>query len=483
MPDVRLSCRLLSLLASVLLAGCAVGPDYQRPAQDVGVAYAHAPAGQWRPAEPGIVRLKSAWWQGFNDPQLDELMTRLSAQNLDLVQAEAQYRQAQAALASSRAGLFPTLDASASRSRAGQGISSANNPATNYSLSATASWELDLWGRVRRGIEASRAGAQASQADLAAMRLSLQSTLAQTYFSVRTSQQQDALLGQTYDEYQRALEMTRNRYAAGVASSADVAAAQAQLEQVRVQRIRLSWQREQSIHALAVLVGQVPAHFNLPAGTMPAQAPEVPVGVPSVLLQHRPDIAAAERRVREANARIGVAQAAWFPDITLSAQGGYRAGEFASWLLAPARFWTIGPALALSLFDGGARSAAVDSAQAGYDAQAAAYRKTVLDAMREVEDALVQSASLVREQAAQNRALAASRETLRQVTTQYKAGLVDYLSVVQAQASALSAEQNTLDLQAQRLTAAVLLMAALGGGYTQPSQDAAKAGQTPASAE
>ncbi|MGB7399488.1 efflux transporter outer membrane subunit [Castellaniella sp.] len=483
MPDVRLSCRLLSLLASVLLAGCAVGPDYQRPVQDVGVVYAHAPAGQWRPAEPRMAQLEPAWWKGFNDPQLDELMTRLSAQNLDLVQAEAQYRQAQAALASSRAGLFPTLDASASRSRVGQGISSANNPATNYSLSATASWELDLWGRVRRGIEASRAGAQASQADLAAMRLSLQSTLAQTYFSVRTSQQQDALLGQTYDEYQRALEMTRNRYAAGVASSADVAAAQAQLEQVRVQRIRLGWQREQSIHALAVLVGQVPAHFNLPAGSMPVQAPEVPVGVPSVLLQLRPDIAAAERRVREANARIGVAQAAWFPDITLSAQGGYRAGEFASWLLAPARFWTIGPALALSLFDGGARSAAVDSAQAGYDAQAAAYRKTVLDAMREVEDALVQSASLVREQAAQNRALAASRETLRQVTNQYKAGLVDYLSVVQAQASALSAEQNTLDLQAQRLTAAVLLMAALGGGYTQPSQDAAKAGQTPVSAE
>nr|WP_323018199.1 efflux transporter outer membrane subunit [Castellaniella sp.] len=468
----------LMLALSLTLGACAVGPDYQRPAQDVGAAYAHAPQGQWRPAQPGGSDLAADWWVTFGDAGLDGLMARLPAGNLDIAQAEAQYRQAQAALGSARAGLLPSLSAAASASRAGQGISSANNPATNYSLSGSVSWEVDLWGRVRRTVEAARAGEQASAADLAAMRLSLQSTLAQTYFGVRASQRQDELLARTLDEYERALQMTRNRYAAGVASSADVAAASAQLDQARVQRIRLGWQREQQVHALSILLGQVPAGFQMPAGAGLPGVPPVPVGVPSALLQQRPDVAAAERRAAQANAKIGVAQAAWFPDLTLDAQGGYRAGEFASWIMAPARFWTLGPSLALSLFDGGARSAALDAARAAYDAQAAQYRKTVLDALREVEDALVQSQALVHEQAAQNRALAAARETLRQVLNQYQAGLVDYLNVVQAQTSALSAEQNALDLQLQRLSATVQLAAALGGGYVEP----VAAGDAPAAA-
>jgi NodT family efflux transporter outer membrane factor (OMF) lipoprotein len=328
---------------------------------------------------------------------------------------------------------------------------------------------------VRRDVESARAGTQAGAADLAAVRLSLQSALAQTYIGVRASQRQDELLARTLDEYERALRMTRNRYAAGVASSADVAAASAQLDQTRVQRIRLGWQREQQVHALAILLGRVPAGFQMPAGERLPRVPTVPVGVPSALLQQRPDVAAAERRAAQANARIGVAKAAWFPDLTLNAQGGYRAGEFASWIMAPARFWTLGPSLALSLFDGGARGAAVESARATYDVQAAQYRKTVLDALREVEVALVQSQALVGEQQAQDRALAAAREALRQVLNQYQAGLVDYLSVVQAQTTALSAEQNVLSLQAQRLTAAVQLVAALGGGYVEPALDAAPA--------
>ncbi|MFC4297685.1 efflux transporter outer membrane subunit [Castellaniella hirudinis] len=469
-PGARLACRatraVLAIAAALALSACAVGPDYQRPVQDVGAAYAHAPEGRWIPADTPPRALPADWWTLFDDGVLDDLMDRMPKGNLDLAQAEAQFRQAHAALDSARAGLFPTLGASTSLTRAGQGVSQAGNPATTYGLSATASWEVDLWGRVRRDVEAARAGEQAGAADLDAMRLSLRSTLAQAYFGVRSSQLQDALLARTLDEYARALEMTRNRLAAGVASPADVAAASMQLDQARAQRIRLGWQREQQAHAIAVLLGQTPASFLLSGSAGLPAVPDVPVGVPSALLLRRPDVAGAERRAAQANARIGVAQAAWFPDLTLSAQGGYRAAEFASWIMTPARFWTLGPTLALSLFDGGARAAAVASARAAYDAQAAAYRKTVLDALREVEDALVQSQALVEEQAARDRALAAARETLRQITNQYRAGLVDYLSVVQAQTSALSAEQTALDVRAQRLTATTQLIAALGGAYS-----------------
>ncbi|KAB0622422.1 efflux transporter outer membrane subunit, partial [Castellaniella defragrans] len=457
---------LLIAAAALVLSACAVGPDYRRPAQDLGAAYAHAPEGRWIRADAAPRELPADWWTLFGDAVLDDLMDRMPRGNLDLAKAEAEFREARAALDSARAGLFPTLDASGAMSRAGQGAAGSGSAGNTYNLSATASWEVDLWGRVRRGVEAARAGEQASAADLDAMRLSLRFALAQAYFGVRASQLQDALLARTLDEYARALEMTRNRLAAGVVSPADVAAASAQLDQARAQRIRLGWQREQQIHAIAVLLGQAPASFRLAGGAVLPTVPEVPVGVPSALLLRRPDVAGAERRVAQANARIGVAQAAWFPDLTLSAQGGYRAAEFASWITAPARFWTLGPSLALSLFDGGARAAAVESARAAYDIQAATYRKTVLDALREVEDLLVQSQALAEEQAARDRALAAARETLRQVTNQYQAGLVDYLSVVQAQASALSAEQTALDVRSERLTASAQLIAALGGGYS-----------------
>lgn len=461
------------LPACLALAGCSMQPAYHVPMVALGDAYLHAPQGQWQLAQPAVA-ITQGWWQAFEDPGLNDLMHRMPLANPDLAQAQAQYRQARAALDNARSGLFPTVGAGSSVTRSGQGQSSAGNPATSYSLSASVNWEVDLWGRVRSDVAAARAGLQASQADLAGVQLSLQSTLAQAYIAVRSSELQDALLARTLTEYTRALEMTRNRYEAGVASPADVAAASSQLDLARVQRIRLSWQREQRVHAIAILLGLVPSAFQLPPGRALPLVPPVPAGVPSTLLQHRPDIAAAERRIAQANADIGIARAAWFPELTLSGQGGYRAVEFASWIMSPARFWTLGPALAATLFDGGARSAAVASAQAGYDVQAAAYRKTVLDAMREVEDALVQSQALVDEQQAQDRALAAARETLRQVLNQYQAGLVDYLSVVQAQTSALSAEQNDLDLRAQRLTASVLLVTALGGGW--PGLEAAGPG-------
>lgn len=453
----------------MVVAGCALGPDYQRPALDVGVAYKEAavtPEG-WKPVQSLDPSAQAQWWLRFSDPELDRLMAALPQGNMNVAQAEAQYRQAQAALASTRAGFFPTLGASSSVTRSGQGSGSAaaENPSNAYSLSGTVSWEPDLWGKIRRATESDQAGEQASAADLAGVRLSMQSALAQTYFAVRVDDAQITLLERTVQEYERALTMTQNLYVAGVAAPSDVAAATVQLENARTQLIRQGWQRSQQEHALAVLVGLVPAGFSLDADTRVPEVPQVPVGVPSALLERRPDVAAAERRTAQANARIGVAQAAWFPDLTLSAQGGYRAGAWAQWLSAPAQFWSLGPLVALTLFDGGARQAGVDAARATHEAQTASYRQTVLTAMREVEDYLVQTHSMVREQQTQARALAAARETLRQVNDQYAAGIVDYLSVVQAQASALSAEQSALNLQAERLTATVQLIAALGGGW------------------
>lgn len=448
------------LLISVLVSACAVGPDYQAINIDVGDAYLYAPAGEWQKADDIAVANTDDWWVIFGDTDLNVLMHDLNINNLDIAQAQAQYDGAMAALAGTRSGLFPTIDAGASKTRSGQGSSSVDNA---YSLSAGLNWELDLWGRVRRSIEADDAAMLASKSDLAAVQLSMQKALAETYFDVRASELQDDFLDKTLAEYERALRMTQNRYDAGIASSADVAAARTQLEQAKVTKIRQNWQRQQKINAIALLLGKTPASFAMPSGKPMPKTPAVPVGVPSKLLIQRPDVAAAERRVAQANAKIGVAQSAWFPDITISADGGYRAAEFVSWLTAPARFWTLGPSLALTIFDGGARSAQLKSAEADYDEKAAAYRKTVLDAIREVEDYLVQSQALVAEQSAQNQALIAATETLRQINNQYKEGLVDYLEVVQAQTSAFNAEQNAIDLQAQRLQAAVLLIAAQGG--------------------
>src|SRR5690606_17849884 len=265
--------------------------------------------------------------------------------------------------------------------------------------------------------------------------------------------------------------MTQNRYDAGIAAQVDVESSRTQLENGRTQLLALDWQRAQLEHAIAVLLGQTPASFSLAVADWQAQVPVIPVGLPSQLLQRRPDVAAAERRTAEANARIGVAQAAWFPDLTLSAQAGYRSGQWAQWLTAPASFWSLGPALALTIFDGGAREAQVKEARAGYDAQVASYRQTVLTALREVEDYLVQLHVLGQEQTTQGRALAAARESLRLTQNQYEAGLIDYLSVVQVETTALSTERAALSLAADRLVASVQLIAAVGGGWEAPPQE------------
>ena len=503
-----------ALLLAIGAAGCAVGPDYSQPDIDVGAEYrqvaeagdravdaaggvtngpptapgvsaaaetrardaASAPTNTgWVQAQPGMAPLRADWWVLYEDATLNELMEALQAENLDVRLAEARYRQAQAALQSARSGFFPTVGSNVSMERSGSGGGTASGidggtrsfgggTSNSYSLSGSVSWELDLWGRVRRSFESSEAALQASAADISAVRLSMQSTLAQTYFSVRVIDAEIRLMEQTVQAYERSLRMTENRYNAGVAMQADVSAARTQLENARTQLLALQRQRAQLEHAIAVLLGRVPAAFALaPVDDVPG-LPTLPVGVPAQLLQARPDVAAAERRMAETNAQIGVAEAAWFPAVSLGAQGGFRSGQWAEWLTAPARFWALGPALALTIFDGGARRAAVEQARAAFDVQAVAWRQTVLNAVQEVEDLLVQLRIMGQEQITQGRALASARETLSLTQNQYEAGLIDYLSVVQAETTALSTERAALSLLEERLTASARLAAALGGG-------------------
>jgi len=464
---------LLPRLALVALCGalsaCTVGPDYVRPGLDVGAAFKEAQQGApgWTPARPGIAT-DSGWWHVYADATLDGLMDRLNTANLDIVQAEANYRQAQALVRGARSSFFPTVGANAGATRSGNGSSSGSGTSSvsnAYSLGGTVNWEADLWGSIRRNVEASQASAQASAADLAGARLSAQSTLAQDYFQLRILDEQKRLLEETVSAYERSLTLTQNRFNVGVAGMGDVSVAQTQLENTRANLIDLEWQRGQYEHAIAVLLGVAPSTFALPARKFTQQVPDIPVGLPSQLLERRPDVAGAERRTAQANAQIGVAVAAWFPDLTLSASGGFRSGEFAQWLTAPARYWSIGPALAATLFDGGLRNAQIDSARAAYDAQAAAYRQVTLGALREVEDYLIQLRVMANEQDVQRRAVESARRSLVYTRNQYEQGLIDYLSVATVQATALSTERNAISLLGNRLVASVQLAAALGGGW------------------
>jgi len=482
------SARLAPLALALLLAGCAVGPDYQRPAIDVGAGFkeGEGTVPGWKRAQPADQAERGEWWRVYGDATLDALMAHLNTANQTVAQAEANYRQAQALVNSARSAFFPTVGADAGLTRAGNGTSSQStgtSTSNQYSLSGSVSWELDVWGRIRRQVESSQASAAASGADLAATRLSAQSALAQNYLQLRILDEQKRLLDATVAAYERSLQLTRNRYEAGVAGKADVAVAETQLENTRAQSIDLDWQRGQYEHAIAVLVGLAPSRFALPPAPFTQQLPEIPVALPATLLERRPDVAAAERRAAAANADIGVAVAAWFPDLTLSASGGFRSGQFGDLLTAPARFWSLGPALALTIFDGGAREAQIASARAAYDSQAAAYRQSVLVALREVEDYLIQLRVMAQEQEVQRRALTSARESLRLTRNQYEAGLVDYLSVAVVEATALNAERSALTLLGNRLNASVQLIAALGGGWEGlPQADRPPAAQEAAAA-
>lgn len=480
----RLSRSAATLALCALLGACAVGPDYQRPELDVGASYKEAQGQQqvegWKPAQPRDEADRGKWWLVYGDYTLNALVERLNTSNQTIAQAEANYRQALGLVRAARAGFYPTVGANAGMSRAGAGTGSSSstngsNVSNQYSVTGSVSWEVDVWGRVRRSTESSEASAAASLADLGATRLSAQAALVQTYFQLRVLDEQKRLLDATVAAYERSLKLTQNRYEVGVAGQADVAVARTQVESTRAQSIDLDWQRGQYEHAIAVLMGQAPSHFSLAPSVFTLQLPQIPVGLPSELLERRPDIAAAERRAAAANAQIGVAQAAWFPSLILSADGGFRNGQFADLLTAPARFWSLGPALALTIFDGGARAAQVEQARASYDSQAAAYRQAALVGLREVEDYLIQLRVMEQEQIVQRRALESARESLRLIQNQYQAGLVDYLSVAVVDATALNSERNAISLLGTRLVASVNLIVALGGGWEGTSQETSSA--------
>lgn len=455
-------------LVLLTLAGCAVGPDYERPAVPVPAAFKEA--GEWKPAEPRDQAPRGKWWEIYGDATLNALAEQVAVANQDVRAAEARYRQAVAALDATRAGLFPTLTANVSATRsqgAGgtTGTTAGNGPRNADRVALGASWEADVWGRIRRGVESGEASTQAGVADLQAALLSAQATLVQVYIQLRVSDAQQRLLDRNVTAYRRSLEITRNRYEAGVAGRVDVAQAETQLNSTQAQALDLRLQRAQLEHALAALVGKAPADFRLdPVDALPA-LPAIPPALPSVLLERRPDIAAAERRAAAANAQIGVAQAAFFPALTLSASGGFQNSSFAHLFSLPNRFWSIGPALALTLFDAGARSARKAEAVAGYDQAVASYRQTVLTAFQEVEDNLVALRILAETADIQRAAAASAAEALQLTENQYRAGTVSYLNVVSTQAAALSAERGAIDVAGRRLLASAALQKALGGGW------------------
>lgn len=453
-------------LLSLLVSACAVGPDYQRPAMEVPATYKEQ--GDWKLAEPKDELIRGKWWQVFADSQLNALAEQVDVSNQNLKAAEARYRQANALTQSTRAGLFPTISLGASSTRSSAAAARAGGSstiATNHSVTVNAGWELDVWGRIRRQIEAGNASAEASAADLEAVRLSLQSELAISYFQLRVSDQQKQLFDDTVSAYERSLELTKNRYNVGVAAKSDVIQAEAQLKSTVAQAIDLGVQRAQLEHAIAVLIGRPPGGFSVPREKFTLKMPVMPVGLPSTLLERRPDIAGAERRVIAANAQIGVARAAWFPSLSLSASGGYASPTLADWISAPNRFWSLGPQLALTLLDFGKRAAVGDQAVASWEQAVATYRQAVLEGFQEVEDNLAALRILEQEAQVQDDAVRAARESVVLTINQYKAGTVSYLNVVTVQASQLSNERTSVSLLGRRLTAAVGLIRALGGGW------------------
>ena len=475
-------CALPFAIVLLALTACAVGPDYHRPGTEVSAAYKEN--AEWKQAQPADELKRGAWWEIFGDETLNGLEAQVDGANQSLAQAEAQYRQAAALVSAARAQYFPTLGVSASVTRSGRygnsgngivtggtviggdaGSGKANSHSTSYSLPFSASWEPDLWGRVRRTVEGQAANAQASAATLESTRLSLHATLAQTYFQLRIADAQKRLLDDTVAAYRKSLQITQNQYNAGIVARADVAQADTQLKSAQVQAIDLGIARAQFEHAIAILIGKAPADFSLPAQPLTTAPPAIPAGVPSQLLERRPDIASAERQAAAANAQIGVAMSAFFPTLTLSATAGYQSSTFAKWLTAPSRFWSLGPQLAETLFSGGAREAQTAQARAAYDAAVANYREVVLAALQNVEDNLAALRILESESAMQAEAVEAAELSLKIANNQYRSGIVSYLNVVTAQAAAYNSERNAINILGTRLNDSVALIKALGGGW------------------
>ena len=475
MKTIGVIIRIVAGFSLLLVTACTVGPDYIRPTPVESMPTAFKELHGWKVAQPQDGAISERWWEFYNDPVLNSLEEQVALSNLNVAVAEAQYRQARALVQAAKAGNYPSLSIGASATRAQTSSNalagkSGSTTSSNFQLPLDLTWELDLWGRIRRGVEASQASAQASEADLAAATLSAQSTLAGNYFQLRVLDAQKQLLDATTALYRKSLDMTNNRYTAGIVAKSDVLQAETQLKSTEAQAIDLGVQRAQLEHAIALLIGKPPAAFSLPVSTIKAAVPLIPIGLPSELLERRPDIASAERKMAAANAQIGVARAAYYPMVQLSATGGLSSSSIATWFAWPSRFWSVGPSASMKLFDGGLRNAQSDQAKAAYDATVASYREAVLTAFQGVEDNLATLRILEEEVKVQNQALQAARQVVTITTNQYQAGTVAYLNVLVAQSTALTNERTALGLVGQRLAASVLLVKALGGGWNSESR-------------
>jgi NodT family efflux transporter outer membrane factor (OMF) lipoprotein len=463
----------LPAIAVLQICGCTVGPNYKRPTAEVPTAYKEL--GNWKQAQPNDQNLGGNWWEMFQDAQLNALESQVNVSNQNLKAAEAQYTQARALLRYNRAAYFPTLSAGADASR--NKISNNRPPSlttngrtyNDFQIPFELSYEVDVWGRVRRTVESYREQAQASAADLATVNLSMHAQVALFYFQARVLDAEEQLLNSTVTQYEQALELIQNRYAGGIASDLEVQQATTQLETTRAQAIDVGVARAQYEHAVAILIGKPPADFSLAALPLTTPPPPIPAGVPSELLERRADIAAAERRMASANAQIGVAKAAYYPTISLGATGGFESGVITTLISGPSALWSVGGSAIAPIFDAGRRRANVDQAIAAYDQNVANYRETVLTGFQQVEDNLAALRILENEAQVQERAVVAAQKYLELANTRYTGGVTSYLEVTTAQSAALSDELTAVNILGRRMVDAVTLVQALGGGWDRSS--------------
>ena len=468
----------LSITCLLIVSACTVGPDYKKP--DAPITESFKEMNGWKQAEPRDDLPKGKWWESYQDPVLNDLMTRVNLNNQNIIAAQAQYRQALSLIQAAQASYFPSLGLNAGQTNSST-MNSGGKINTDIGIGLSASWVPDFWGQIRRTVESNKANAQASAASLEAASLLVRTTLAQTYFQLRIADMQQKLYEDTVAAYKKSLEITKNQLKAGIANNLDVSQAETLLHSTEALAVDIGIARAQYEHAIAVLVGVPPATFSIQKETFSidpqtglinssatkllANLPNVPVGLPAQLLERRPDIANAERLMAAANAKVGVARAAFFPSISISATGGYQAGALPGLMSAPNQIWSIGPNLNLPIFDGGARLAASDQAKAAYEQSVAIYRQTVLSAFQNVEDNLIALKLLEDETKIQKSAVESARNATRISLNQYKAGIVNYLTVVTSQATQLNNERSLMNILNRRFIAHIGLIASIGGDW------------------
>jgi len=453
--------KLTLIAAAVLATGCAVGPKYEVPTAANPAQFKEAEG--WQSAAPADALERGPWWTLFGDETLNQLAASIEVNNQNVAAAAAAYAQARAIVAEQRASLFPVVSLDANGNRSGGGGDTRTS--SNYRVNLGASWEPDIWGSIRAGVTGAQASAQASAAELASAKLSAQGELVANYLSLRALDAEKQLLDTTVEGYQRVLQITQNRLDAGVAGKSDLLQAQTQLANARADQLTLVRQRAQLEHAIAILLGKAPAEFSLPAAAWQLTVPEVPVGLPSTLLQRRPDIAAAERRVAASNEQIGIARSAYFPNLNLSASYGFGSSQVSGLFSASNSLWSLGVSAAQAVFNAGAIGARVEQTKAAREQAIAQYRQTVLNAFADVEDQLAATRVLSQQQELRRQASEAADQVEQQMINRYRAGQVGYTEVVQAQVTALNARRALLQVQSDRQTTAVALIQSLGGGW------------------